>query len=62
LAQDNDSNLAPGQVLLIADILVGGQKQFESRLLGYLEEFAVFEGGPPAISCFDHAVANQRAD
>ena len=62
LAQYNDSDLPPAQVLLIADILVGGQKQFESRLFGGLEEVSVLQGCPPALPGFYHAVANQRTD
>lgn len=45
-ANNDDRNPAPGQVLLVSQILVGRDQHIESGALGLIEEFAICQRAP----------------
>jgi hypothetical protein len=47
--QDNHSQFAAGEVLLIANALIAGYQHIEGRLLGCIEKSAVSKAAPSQV-------------
>jgi hypothetical protein len=54
VAEDYESDLPTGQILLIANVLVGGDKYFKTRGLGRVEQRSVRESLLSAFHRFDN--------
>src|ERR1700691_2934884 len=54
MLKHDKSDFASLKVLLIADVFVRRNQDFETRLLGYVEQFAVCEFLPPPHPRFLH--------
>jgi hypothetical protein len=57
VAQDYESDFAAGKVLLMSNVFVGRQQNFEPGGFSDLQQLAVSKFLLPAIDCFHHGVA-----
>jgi hypothetical protein len=54
IAQHDERDCANRQILLVADIFVGGDQHIKSGVLSCLQQFAVLELVPPSLrGCLD---------
>lgn len=58
--QDKDRDSPAGKFLLVAEVLVGGQKKLESAFFGFGEEGAIAELAPAEFICCANGVAWQE--
>ena len=59
IAENYDSNPAPGKILLIADILVRSKQQLITSFLGLTEQVAVLELVPAELPGIRHFVSGK---
>jgi hypothetical protein len=58
--QNNDGNAAASEVLLVLEVLVGGDKNFKARLLCCGDEITVLELRPTLLVRCHYLMVNQR--
>jgi hypothetical protein len=60
IAEDHDCNGPGREILMVADVLVGGQKDFKGGFFRVCQEFAVVQRIPPKVfRLFDGVVREE---
>ena len=59
-ADDDDCDRPTGQVLLILQILVGGEEDFETGMFGGCQQVPVLQPVPVFLGCRTDGVANEE--
>lgn len=59
IRQQNKRDPSSVQVLLIAQVLIAGNKHFKARVFSQSKQLTILCSGPPRIGCSDYLIARQ---
>lgn len=61
MTKHHDGDLSASKVLLVLKVLVRGEKDFKSGLLGYRDQFAVLQAAPTQVRSLGNVMTFEMA-